>query len=385
MVRCAVVGAGIIGLSIAWELARAGREVVVIDPGPARGATRAAAGMLAAVTEFHASERALLALSLPAAARWPRWAGDLGAASAMDTGFTPAGTLVVAGDAGDRAALSDLADAQAAAGLPVRELGTRGARELEPLLNPRIAGAFGAPGDGSTDPRRTTAALLAVLAAHPRVRLLPARATRCHAGQQPAVEYAGGPEHDAGRLECDEVILATGCGRLEDGIHGLARPLSLPVRGVHGDVVRLRGRPGGPGLPGRTIRGLVGGNAVYIVPRADGEVVLGATEREDGMDAVSAGGVHRLLRDGLRLVPALGELAFAESIARPRPATPDHLPLLGRLAPGMIAATGFHRHGVLLSVAAAQAVLQLVGGPDGPAEAHPPVLDLDPFDPWRFS
>ena len=114
--RCVVVGAGIIGLSAAWELARSGVETVVVDPDPAGGATAAAAGMLAAVTEFHYQERDLLGLSLPAAAKWPSWAAQLEAASGLSTGFRPGGTLVVAADSGDRATLADLRAAQAALG-----------------------------------------------------------------------------------------------------------------------------------------------------------------------------------------------------------------------------------------------------------------------------
>jgi len=386
--RCVVVGAGIIGLSAAWELARAGVETVVVDPDPAGGATAAAAGMLAAVTEFHYQEPHLLGLSLPAAAGWPAWAAQLEAASGLSTGFRPGGTLVVAADAGDRAALADLRAAQAALGLAIEETTTREARAAEPLLAPRLAGAFRAVGDHQTDPRRTAAALLAALEALPNARLVAARAVRCGAGADPFVEY------DGGRLACDEVVLATGGGTVRTGVsgeglvlEGLPAPLRLPVRPVYGDVLRLRTVPGGPQLSGNVIRGLVGGHSVYIVPRADGEVVVGATEREDGRAGVGAGGVHRLLRDALRLMPALGELDLAETMARARPATPDNLPLLGRAAPGLVVAVGFHRHGVLLSAAAAAAVAALAGvpAPSGSAPFETAPLDPAPFDPWRFS
>ncbi|MDQ1577626.1 MAG: glycine oxidase, partial [Microbacteriaceae bacterium] len=121
-----------------------------------------------------------------------------------------------------------------------------------------------------------------------------------------------------------------------------------------------------------TIRGLVRGLPVYLVPRADGTVVLGATQREDGSVGVSAGGVHQLLRDAQVLVPAVAELQLIEVIARARPATPDNAPLLGRVArrvdaseddiPGLIVATGFFRHGVLLTPIAAQHCLRLIAG-----------------------
>jgi glycine oxidase len=215
---------------------------------------------------------------------------------------------------------------------------------------------------------------------------------RCGAGADPFVEY------DGGRLACDEVVLATGGGAVQAGgagecpvLEGLPAPLRLPVRPVYGDVLRLRTVPGGPQPSGNVIRGLVGGHSVYIVPRADGEVVVGATEREDGRAGVGAGGVHRLLRDALRLMPALGELDLAETMARARPGTPDNLPLLGRAAPGLVVAVGFHRHGVLLSAAAAAAIAALVGVPAphghgaGRAAFEPASIDPAPFDPWRFS
>jgi glycine oxidase len=379
-VRVAVVGAGIIGLSIAWELARSGAETVVLDPAPAAGATRAAAGMLGAVTEFHQQEQDLLPMSLAAAARWPGWAADLRAATGNDPGHRAAGTLVVAADAADRQTLQDLATAQRAAGLHVEELGPRGARAAEPLLGPRLAGAFRS-GDGQADPRRTAAALRSGLAAMPNARLVPATVRACATGPHPAVEY------DGGRLACDEIVLATGSGPApgagEDAgfprLTGLEAALRLPVRPVYGDVLRLSTAPGGPEFSGSTIRALVAGHAVYVVPRATGEVVVGATEREDGRPEVNTFGVHRLLRDALRVVPALGELDFVEATARARPGTPDNLPLLGRAVPGLVVATGFHRHGVLLSAAAAEAVRRILGGSGAPD------FPLDPFDPWRFS
>jgi glycine oxidase len=139
-----------------------------------------------------------------------------------------------------------------------------------------------------------------------------------------------------------------------------------------------------------TIRGLVRGVPVYIVPRQDGTVVIGATQREDspsdaGDGAVSAGGVYQLLRDAQVLVPAVAELELVEMTARARPATPDNAPLLGRVTlpasavevAGLIIATGFFRHGVLLTPAAAMICRDLMDG-----TAHPRWL---PFSPARFS
>lgn len=394
--HCAVIGAGIIGLSIGWELARSGYRVTLIDPDPATGATHAAAGMLAAVTEFHYQEHELLRLSVPAVAAWPQWAHELETASGLSTGFEACGTLVVAADAADRTDLSALAEAQRTVGLGIGELGTAAARELEPLLAPRLAGAFRAPGDARTDPRRTAEALLAVLGLEPRVTLHRQRATAVVQGLRGSVVQTIGSDGERGDIEADEVILATGTGRIGprgavgEGINGLPTTLRLPVRPVFGDVLRLRPTATAPRSTGSTVRALVSGQRVYILPRQDGEVVVGATEREDDQPGVSVEGVHRLLRDALRVMPALAHYELVEMTARARPSTPDHLPLLGRIGPGLIAATGFHRHGVLLSVAAAAAIRGLIGPAPGATPPRSPPATLDPshlasFDPWRFS
>lgn len=394
--HCAVIGAGIIGLSIGWELARSGSHVTLIDPEPAGGATHAAAGMLAAVTEFHYQEHELLRLSLPAAAAWPAWAHDLETTSGRSTGFEAHGTLVVAADAADRTDLAALARAQRSAGLQIGEVGTSAARGLEPLLAPRLAGAFHAPGDAHTDPRRTAAALLAALEREPRVAWKRELATAVVPGRQTRWVHTTDAAGARDVIEADEVIIATGTGRrgprgdAGEGIDGLPADLRLPVRPVFGDVLRLRPTPTAPRPAGTTVRALVSGQRVYILARSNGEVIVGATEREDDQPGVSVEGVHRLLRDALRVMPALAHYELAEMTARARPTTPDHLPLLGRIGPGLIAATGFHRHGVLLSVAAAAAVRILVGPVSGAAPTRPPPVGLDPshmasFDPWRFS
>lgn len=394
--HCAVIGAGIIGLSIGWELARSGYQVTVIDPAPATGATHAAAGMLAAVTEFHYQERELLHLSVPAAAAWPQWAQAVETASGRSTGFEACGTLVVAADAADRADLSVLAEAQRAVGLGIGELGTAAAREIEPLLAPRLAGAFHAPADARTDPRRTAEALVAALESESGVAFYRQRATAVVQGERGPTVQTVSADGELAEIEADEVIVATGTGRIGEhgapgeGLTGLPAILRLPVRPVFGDVLRLRPTATAPRPAGSTVRALVSGQRVYILPRRDGEVIVGATEREDDQAGVSVEGVHRLLRDALRVMPALAHYELVELTARARPSTPDHLPLLGRIGPGLIAATGFHRHGVLLSVAAAAAVRTLLApAPEATAPRSPPTI-LDPthlasFDPWRFS
>ncbi|WP_369044926.1 glycine oxidase ThiO [Sinomonas sp. P10A9] len=384
-----VVGAGVIGLGIAWEAARTGRRVLVVDPEPGSGASFAAAGMLAAVSEYHYQEEDLLGLTLESAAAWPEFAAGAG----PDCGYVSSPTLCLAGDAADRQAFADLKAVQEAHGLGVRPLTVRQARAEEPFLAPGIAGAFQIEADHQVDPRRLVAALLARLTERLGDGfLVRARATSLawDGGRVVGVVLEDGRE-----LRAAETIVANGLGARDLG----ALPIVLPLRPVYGDILRLRVPARLRPLVTATVRGLVRGKPVYIVPRADGTVVIGATQREDGSDAVSAGGVYELLRDAQILVPAVAELELYEITARARPGTPDNAPLLGRVraahadsrgggahdgavpggagtVPGLIIATGFFRHGVLLTPAAAQVCRGLLEGRTDPR--------WDAFLPDRF-
>lgn len=370
-----VVGAGVIGLGIAWEAARSGRRVAVVDPAPGSGASYAAAGMLAAVSEYHYQEEDLLALTLDSAQRWPEFAASAG----PDCGYLTTPTLCLAADAADRQAFADLRAAQEAHGLAVKSLTIREARKAEPLLAPGIAGAFTIEADHQVDPRRLVSALLARLTERlGDDALVRARAASLiwDGGRVAGVVLEGGRE-----LRAAETIVANGLGARDLG--GL--PVALPLRPVYGDILRLRVPEALRPLVTATVRGLVRGRPVYVVPRRDGTVVIGATQREDGSDAVSAGGVYELLRDAQALLPAVAELELTETTARARPGTPDNAPLLGRVrardatgdVPGLIVATGFFRHGVLLTPAAAEVCRGLLEGRADPRWAA--------FRPDRFA
>jgi glycine oxidase len=374
-----VVGAGVIGLGIAWEAARSGRRVTVVDPAPGGGASFAAAGMLAAVSEYHYQEEQLLEFMLHSAGLWPGFADAAG----EGCGYLRTPTLCLAGDAADRQAFADLRAVQEAHGLAVRPLTVREARQREPLLAPALAGAFEIEADHQVDPRRLVQALLARL----RERLGEGSLVRARADRLvwDGGRVAGVVLEDGRELRAEETVVANGMGAREVG--GL--PVHVPLRPVYGDVLRLRVPERVCPLVTATVRGLVRGRPVYIVPREDGTVVIGATQREDGSDAVSAGGVYELLRDAQALVPAVSELELHETTARARPGTPDNAPLLGRVAArdgeahdgaghvaGLIVATGFFRHGVLLTPAAAEVCRGLL---DGRADPR-----WDAFRPDRF-
>lgn len=376
----AVIGGGIVGLGIAWEAQRTGRSVTVIDPSPAAGATFAAAGMLAPVSELHYQEDGLLALTLASAALWPDFVAPLREAGHADTGFRTAPTLVLGADAADRQALADLRQVQLSHGLQVEQLTLREARAAEPMLGAQLSCALRIAQDHQVDPRGLATAIrvqLNVVAAasgrlmeeqtsirRKAVALLHQHAT------DPDSRVTGVLLEDGREVHAGEVIVANGLesGRLE----GLPPGLRLPLRPVYGDILRLRVPSHLRPLVSSTVRGLVRGVPVYIVPRNNGTVVIGATQREnaaqDGADGVSAGGVYQLLRDAQVLVPAVAELELLETTARARPGTPDNAPLLGRVAGpggdigGLIVATGFYRHGVLLTPIAAQVCRQLMNG-----------------------
>ena len=388
----AVIGGGIIGLGIALEAQRAGHRIALIDPDPASGATFAAAGMLAPVSELHYQEEDLLSLTLASSARWPDFARSLASETALDPGFRTTPTLALGADAADRAALGDLREAQTRQGLEVTRLTTREAREREPLLSPHISAAHLIAQDHQVDPRALAKAIMECLAAtgtkrdgvESRETLVRTRATALlhEDAADSSSRITGVLLADGTKIHARETILANGLGAAD--VAGLPDALVLPLRPVHGDILRLRVPEHLRPLTTATLRGMVRGVPVYVVPRDDDTVVIGATAREDGNPGVSAGGVHQLLRDAQVLLPAVAELELIETTARARPGTPDNAPLLGRVAAGngadvagLLIATGFFRHGVLLTPIAAHVIVELIAGRRDPA--------WDRFRPDRFS
>ena len=150
----AVIGGGVIGHGIAWEARRSGRSVVVIDDAPGSGASWAAAGMLAPVSELHYQEEDLLELMLESSGQWPAFAADLARDAPDDSGYLATPTLAIGADAADRRALMDLRAVQLAHGLAIEPLTVREARSREPLLSPAISCALDIPADHQVDPRQ---------------------------------------------------------------------------------------------------------------------------------------------------------------------------------------------------------------------------------------
>lgn len=340
-----VIGGGIIGLVTAWRAAQRGLATAVVDPGPGGGAAQVAAGMLAAVTELHYGEETLLALNLESARRYPAFAAELTELTGHDLGYRRCGTLAVALDADDRAHLRELHALQQRSGLESEWLSGRECRRLEPMLAPGVRGGLRVDGDHQIDPRRLAAALVAACERAGVVfhRVL---AERLDVARDRAV---GITTEDGTALRAQQVVLAA--GSLSGRLAGVPEELLPPVRPVKGQVLRLSvPRRYAPFLS-RTVRAVVRGGHVYLVPRENGELVVGATSEELGWDTtVTAGGVYELLRDAHELVPGITELPLTETRAGLRPGSPDNAPLLGPSGlAGLLLATGHYRNGVLLT------------------------------------
>jgi glycine oxidase len=358
-----VVGGGVIGLAIAWK-ASAALRVTLVDPAPGSGASHVAAGMLAPVTELTYGEEALSRLTLASAARYPSFVEELSAATGLVVGYRPTGTLTVALDRDDQAVLDDLYDFLRGYHLPVERLSGHQARRREPLLAPGLHAALWVRGDHQVDPRLLVQALRRAcdLAGVSQV------AARVASLVTASGRVAGVKLDDDSVLGAETVVVAAGAhsSRVAEGLE------ELPVRPVKGQLLVLRTGDGLPLLQ-QTVRGLAHGFAVYLVPRADGRVVVGATVEERGFDtAVTADAMYTLLRDARRLVPGITELEVLEFQAAPRPGTPDNAPILGRAAvPGLVWATGHYRNGILLTPITADAIAALLTHGDIPEVAAP--------------
>ena len=372
-----IVGGGAIGLASAWRLAQRGAAVTVVDPDPGGGASGVAAGMLAPVTEARMGEEALLRLNLASWSRWPSFAADVEGAAGAAVGYRADGTLVVALDADDRVALDELAVRHRAMGLDVTPLRGRDVRRLEPGLAPGVRAGFLAAGERSVDPPALVEALRQA-ATSAGVGFVAAEVEQIATGPERTrvtgvvLAEATAPR----RIDAATVVLAAGCRSA--GVAGLTEAAAPPVRPVKGEILTLRQPPGSP-LVTRTLRGLVRGFTVYLVPRADGRLIVGATVQERGWDTrVTAGGAYELLRDALVLVPGLDDAELVTARAGLRPGTPDDLPLIGRSPlDGLVVATGHYRNGILLTPITAEAVAAAVAG-----EPLPP--EVDACDPRRF-
>ncbi len=349
-----------IGLSCAWALAERGARVVVLDRDrPSAGATRVAAGMLAPVGELEFGERELLDLTLEAARLYPGFVSRLEVAGGVEVGYSRDGALHVALDRDEAAELHRHHDLQRSLGLAAEWLGPRACRRLEPGLAPSLNGGVSVPGEAAVDPRALSAALLAGLA---RLGVEIRSGAAVVEGLITGGRLHGVRTEDGETFEAAHTVLATGCW----GADWLPRGARPHVRPVKGQILELSG-------PEPVCGRIVASERVYLVPREDGRLIVGATVEERGFDTtVTAGGVHELLREAYRLLPDVAELELVEAAAGLRPATPDNLPLIGPgELEGLVLATGHFRNGILLAPLTAERVAELIAGPGTGASRGP--------------
>jgi glycine oxidase len=362
-----VVGGGVIGLCSAWRLAQGDARTIVLDRAePPAGATRVAAGMLAPIGELAFGEPELLRMTIAAAELYPDFVAELEAVSGLDSGYARHGALHIALDRDEAAELRRVHDLQRSLGLGAEWLPPRRCRELEPGLTPSFNGGVHAPEEAAIDPRLMTVALLAALAGE---------GVEVRSGTDVVAPILDGERLEGVRtragdeLLADHVVLATGAwAGAESWLPESARP---PVRPVKGEILELRSPDGAP-----PCERIVASERVYLVPRPDGRLIVGATTEERGFDAtVTAGGVHELLREAYRLLPDVAEMELVEAMAGLRPGTPDNLPLIGPGAlDGLLLACGHYRNGILLAPLTAKALAELLasgGLSDSVAAADP--------------
>ena len=362
-----IVGAGVIGLSIAWHLAREGATVTVIDKGPVgRGSSWAAAGMLAPFAE--AKERdAFYQLTIAALRAYPAFVSALQEQTGLETELSRVGLLRVALDEDGEKALRATFSRQCGDGLPVHWLAGEEVRKLEPGLSPGIRAAILSPEEWHIEPRKLTRAL-AVACAERGVEILeetPVEGFRSATGRVTAV-CAAGKEVSTG-----QVILASGCW---SGGVGQSLGVTLPVSPVRGQILAL-----GPCLPS-PVRHTIYADHGYLVPKADGRVVVGATQEDAGFDCrPTCAGIGGLLAMAPKLAPKLADMPIESMWVGLRPASRDGLPIMGRLArfENVYAATGHFRNGILLAPITGDLMTKLI------LHNEPSPL-LDSFRPDRF-
>ena len=364
------MGGGVIGLSAAWEAARRGLSIALVDPAPGRGAGWVAAGILAPVSETSSERPTLARLFCAAADRWPAFAARLEAATGLATGFQACGAVAVALCASDREALEGLLAAHRALGREASALSASECRSVVDLLSPALDSGVLVPGDHQVDNRALMTALVEACAGA-GVQTIAERAAALELDAHGAVAGVATARGDVVRGRW--AVLAAGAWTPQIG--GVPAGVLPAVRPVKGHVVRLRAA-GGRQVFSHVVSGYVYGRHRYLVARADGSVVVGATVEERGFDTtVQAGALRSLLDDARPLVPSADDWEYVECLAGLRPGSPDGAPFVGATrVPGLLVATGHYRNGLLLAPISAEAIAEhlTAGTVLSPFEAFPP-------------
>jgi len=360
-VDVAVVGAGVIGLSIAWRLTLRGLTTAVFERATVgAGSSLAASGMLAAAAEHEPGGQDLLVLALESQRQWPQFRAQLEAQSGQHIDFRESGTLVVALARDEVERLRFRHDLHVRCGLPTRWLGGAEVRAMEPALRPSVAAGFYCADDHQVDPPLMMAALRAAFAAAGG-RLIEHCAVT---GVDLEGGRAAGIVTAAGGCRARTVVLTAGAWT------GTVLPpgLTVPVRPLKGQALAVRTTPATGSLAH-----IVWTEHIHMAPKSDGRMIVGATVEERGFDdAITAGGVYAVLEGARRAFPAIEEMAIEGVWTGLRPSSIDDAPILGATSiPGLAIATGHHRNGYLLAPATALAIEALIADGAMPAVAQP--------------
>ncbi len=346
----AIIGAGVIGLSVGWRLAQAGCAVSIFDKSRAgRGASWAAAGMLGASAEASSTNEHLYDFGLKSLALWPAFASELGTVSSVDLGLRTEGTLLVARSSQEVQWLNDIVEGPLIRNGEVRELSLEEVAKFEPGISSDINAAAFCQTDTQVDIRQIVTALeLAVKGAGATLHEnLPVEGVICSDQTVKAVQVAGE------LLPIDVVIVAAG---FESGKLPIQNLPEVPVKPVKGQIAALGSSPR------LRLRHVVRSEGGYLVPRKDGRVLVGATAEEGETDRrPSPRQTEKLFAFARDLLPKTADLNILDQWAGIRPGTPDGMPILGPCSiSGLVLATGHYRNGVLWAPATAQAITQLV-------------------------
>ena len=355
--RVIIVGGGVIGLGIGWQLAKAGCIVSIYERDQAgRAASWAAAGMLAPHAEVHFEERELLRLGVQSCRMYPEWIAELETDSQMSAGYRAEGTLIVGVDRDDARELEHLYESQKLLDLKVEWITGIEAREIEPLLSPKITAAIWSKDDHQVDNRAMVEALIEAFR----------RAGGIVHEETPVdkIEIVNGKAEGIwvkdNLEEADVIVLAAGCWSSD--INGLPKGLQPPVRPVKGQMLALQMEEGI--VLEKVIRAPRAKypTDVYLVPKDDGRLVIGATSEEMGFDTrLTAGGLFELLRGTWEAVPGIYDLPVLETWAGLRPGSRDNAPILGETGvENLIMATGHYRNGILLTPITAREIASLI-------------------------
>ena len=378
MSRVHIIGGGIIGLSTAVELVHNGYEVTVFDPSPISGATSKSGGMIAPTAEVVYQQTPLFSLMHRSAEWYPDLVGLISSKTDLPLGYHAEGTLLIAVDQADSTYLSQLREYQTRHGFSAVHLTVRQARTKEPALSPDIHGAFSLPYDHYLTPYTfARAAYDAGKVAGVDFRYETASHISFDYSSSPAADPSAAHVHtERGVYDADYVIVANGLGARD--ITGWWPENPLALRPVYGEILTVRVPAPLCPLVSSVIRGYCEGFPIYIIPREDNTLAIGATSREDGRTSPPVFAVNDLLRHAIRMVPGIAECDFLRITTGARPGTPDDLPYLGKINSRLVVSTGYFRHGILLAALAARVTRELIAG-------IAPSVDISACNPLRHA